>query len=66
MGKMAAIFEQGNEMMKKKFMGGAFAVIHSSAKALHKVGAIDKVTMRDFDDSCRSATPEFTPLDIQK
>jgi putative transcriptional regulator len=43
----------------------AFAAIHASAKALYKVGAIDKATMRDFDASCLSALPAFTPADIQ-
>ena len=42
-----------------------FAAIHSSAKALHKVGAIDKATMRDFDAACLSVIPEFAPHDIR-
>lgn len=52
-------------MKKKLFSSDAFAAIHASAKALHKVGAIDKSTMRSFDESCLSSTPEFTPLEIQ-
>jgi putative transcriptional regulator len=35
-----------------EFKPGAYEAIHSSARALFKVGAIDKVTMRDFDESC--------------
>jgi putative transcriptional regulator len=54
-------------MMKKNtFNSDAFAAIHASAKALHKVGAIDKATMRDFDETCLTVTPEFTPRDIQR
>jgi putative transcriptional regulator len=53
-------------MKKKLFNSDAFAAIHASAKALHKVGAIDKATMRSFDESCLTATLEFTPLEIQK
>jgi len=53
-------------MSKRAFKSDAFAAIHASAKALHKVGAIDKATMRDFDASCLSATPAFTPRDIQR
>jgi len=30
----------------------AFDAIHASALALHKVGAIDNATMRQFDESC--------------
>jgi putative transcriptional regulator len=54
-------------MMKKNtFNSDAFAAIHASAKALHKVGAIDKATMRDFDETCLTVTPKFTPRDIQR
>lgn len=53
-------------MKKKTFKSEAFAAIHASAKALQKVGAIDKTTMRDFDEASLSATPKFTARDIQK
>jgi putative transcriptional regulator len=52
-------------MSKSKYKSDAFAAIHASASALHKVGAIDKATMRDFDASCLSVPPAFTPADIQ-
>ena len=52
-------------MSKKAFKSDAFAAIHASASALHKVGAIDKATMRDFDTSCLTVPPAFTPADIQ-
>lgn len=52
-------------MSRKSYKSDAFAAIHASARALHKVGAIDKATMRDFDTSCLSALPAFTPEDIQ-
>jgi putative transcriptional regulator len=38
--------------MKRKFKSDAYEAIHSSASAMFKVGAIDKATMRSFDDSC--------------
>jgi putative transcriptional regulator len=53
-------------MRKKTFKSDAFAAIHASAKALHKVGAIDKATMRDFDERSLSVAPEFTAQQIQK
>jgi putative transcriptional regulator len=53
-------------MAKKVYKSDAFAAIHASAAALHKVGAIDKVTMREFDEASLSVTPEFTAQDIQK
>jgi putative transcriptional regulator len=52
-------------MSKSKYKSDAFAAIHASASALHKVGAIDKATMRDFDTSCLTVPPAFTPADIQ-
>ncbi len=53
-------------MNKTSYKSDAFAAIHASAKALHKVGAIDKATMRDFDASCLSMPPAFSPEDIQQ
>ena len=44
-------------MSKQSYKSDAFAAIHASARALHKVGAIDKATMRDFDTSCLSVPP---------
>ena len=38
--------------MAKKFKSEAFESIHSSASALLAIGAIDKATMREFDESC--------------
>ena len=38
-------------------MSDAFEVIHSSASALYRIGAIDKATMREFDLSCLAAPP---------
>ncbi len=53
-------------MNKTGYRSDALAAIHASAKALRKVGAIDKTTMRDFDASCLSETPAFSPQDIQQ
>ncbi len=53
-------------MKKKLHNSDAFAAIHASAKALHKVGAIDKATMRSFDETCLTATLKFSPHEIQK
>jgi putative transcriptional regulator len=50
----------------KKFKSNAFEAIHSSATALHRVGAIDKTTMKSFDDSCLVAPPALKPEQIKK
>ena len=51
---------------RKKFKSDAFAAIHESAKALHGVGAIDKATMRKFDESCIAKTPTFEAKQIKQ
>ncbi|MGA7156191.1 MAG: DNA-binding transcriptional regulator [Acidobacteriaceae bacterium] len=51
---------------KRKFKSVAFEVVHSSATALHKVGAIDKTTMKGFDESCLIAPPALRPEQIEK
>ncbi|MBY2943263.1 DNA-binding transcriptional regulator [Rhizobium leguminosarum] len=35
-----------------KYKSSAFEAIHASAEAMHKLGTIDKETMRSFDESC--------------
>lgn len=49
-----------------KFKSDAFEAIHSSAAALHRVGAIDKATMRDFDDRRLSSPRALAPADIKR
>ena len=51
---------------KTKFKSDALESIHGSASALHKAGAIDKITMRSFDESCLIAAPMFEPAQIKK
>ncbi len=51
---------------KKKFKNDAYEAIHTSAQALFKVGAINKVTLRNFEDSCCIAPDEIRPEQIKK
>ena len=51
---------------KPKFKSDAFEAVHSAAKGLQRVGAIDKATMRDFDESCLATPPEISPADIKR
>ena len=51
---------------KTKYKTDAFAAIHSSAGALHKIGAINKTTMRGFDVACLAAPAELKPQQIKK
>jgi hypothetical protein len=52
---MQQIRRRSKIMKKKIYKSEAFSAIHASASALHKVGAIDKATMRDFDVASLSA-----------
>jgi putative transcriptional regulator len=50
---------------KAKFKSGAFEAIHGAAQRLHRVGTIDKATMRGFDETCL-AVPQVSPPDETK
>ena len=51
---------------KRKFKSDAFEAIHSSASALYRVGAIDKATLREFDESCLATPPPLRPSRIRQ
>lgn len=51
---------------KRKYKNDAFEAIHSSAKALHRVGAISKRTMRDYDEAAFSAPDPLKPAQIKR
>ena len=38
--------------MAKKYRSDAFAAIHETMEALHEIGAVNKQTMRGFDEAC--------------
>ena len=42
----------------KGYRSDAFAAIHETMEALHEIGAVDKQTMREFDDAC------LTPVEV--
>lgn len=49
----------------KKYRSEAMAAIHETMDALHRVGAIDKQTMRHFDKACLTAVHALTPRQIK-
>ena len=53
-------------MAVAKFKSSAFEAIHSSASALYRVGAIDKATMREFDEACVAVPPRMGPARIKR
>lgn len=52
--------------MTKKYRSGALASIHETMEALHEVGAVDKQTMREFDDACLTPVEALTPEEIRE
>ena len=51
---------------RRKYKSDAFEAIHSSASAMLRVGAIDKATMRRFDESCLSVPAALEPRRIKR
>ena len=49
----------------KEYKSDAFAAIHESMEALYQIGAIDKQTMRDFDDTCLTPIEPLSPEEIR-
>lgn len=51
---------------KRKFKSDLSESLHTAAAALHRVGALDKATMRDFDARHLAVPPTITPADIKR
>jgi putative transcriptional regulator len=53
-------------MAKRQYKSDAFAAIHETAEGLHEAGAIDKRTMREFDEACLAPLPDYTGQQIRE
>lgn len=51
---------------KRKYKSRIAEAVHASASALYQVGAIDKATMREFDESCLSMPAPMEPKRIKR
>jgi putative transcriptional regulator len=51
---------------RRKYKSDAFEAIHSSASAMLRVGAIDKATMREFDEACLCVPASMEPERIKR
>jgi len=47
------------------YKSDAFEAIHQSAQALYRIGAIDQMTMRDFDQTCLAEIKPVAPKQIR-
>ena len=52
--------------MAKKYRSEAFAAIHETMEGLYEVGAIDKQTMREFDEACLTPVQVLAPEEIRQ
>lgn len=52
--------------MTKKHKSKALHALHDMMTDLHKAGAIDKRTMREFDSTCLTPIHDFTGEEIRK
>ncbi|WP_320203642.1 helix-turn-helix domain-containing protein [Agrobacterium rosae] len=51
--------------MSKSYKSEAMAAIHEMMEGFHESGAIDKQTMREFDDACLTSVQALTPEEIR-
>ena len=51
--------------MSKSYKSDLSAAIHETAETLHEHGIIDKMTMKEFDESCLAPVNEITPEEIK-
>ena len=47
-----------------KYRSDALEVAHKTAAGLHRIGLVDKATMREFDASCLTTVEPLSPKDI--
>ena len=51
--------------MPKKYRSEALAAIHETMEAVHEVGAVDRQTMREFDETCLTPIEVMLPEEIK-
>jgi putative transcriptional regulator len=52
--------------LKRKYKSEIAEVVHTSASALFRAGAIGKATMREFDEACVSVPSSMDPKRIKR
>jgi putative transcriptional regulator len=57
--------DRSSRIKSRKYRSDAFESLHSAARGLYKVGAIDKATMRDFDLACLTPVEDLKPRAIR-
>jgi putative transcriptional regulator len=52
--------------MTKHYKSEALAAVHQTMEDLSEIGLVDKVTMKEFDDSCLAPVDELPPEEIRQ
>lgn len=52
--------------MTKKYKSEAIAALHQTVADLHKIGLVNKTTMREFDASCLTHVPTITAAEVKR
>ena len=53
-------------MRKKKYQSKLAGVVHRAAEGLHRAGALDKTTMREFDAMCLTVVQPLSRTEIKR
>jgi putative transcriptional regulator len=51
--------------MAKRYKSELRAALHETVEGLHRIGLVDKKTMREFDESCLTSVEKLSPSEIQ-
>jgi putative transcriptional regulator len=51
--------------MAKRYKSELKAALHETVEGLHRIGLVDKRTMREFDESCLTSVEKLSPRQIQ-
>lgn len=51
--------------MSKNYRSEALGAIHETMEALSEIGAVDKRTMREFDEACLTSVEALSPDEIR-
>lgn len=51
--------------MAKRYKSDLKAALHETVEGLHRIGLVDKKTMREFDESCLTSVEKLSPSQIQ-
>lgn len=51
--------------MKNRYKSDISRSVHKGVSNLHRLGIVDKATVREFDRTCLTSVEEFTPEDLK-